>query len=193
VFILDEVMTGFRVAYGGAQAALRDHPDLTCVGKIVGGGLPAAAFGGKAEIMDQLAPLGPGLPGRHAVGEPDRDGRRLQDARAAAPARHLRAARVAVGPPGHGPPRRGRAAGVPATVERVGSMLTLFFTADPVTDYASAKRCDLARFGQFFRGMRDRGVSLPPSQFEAMFVSLAHSDDDIDAIVTAAAQTLAAG
>ncbi len=86
-----------------------------------------------------------------------------------------------------------RAAGVPAYVARVGSMLTLFFTAGPVTDYASAKTCDLARFASFFRGMRDRGVSLPPSQFEAMFVSLAFSDDDIDAIVTAAAQTLAAG
>jgi glutamate-1-semialdehyde-2,1-aminomutase len=107
VFILDEVMTGFRVAYGGAQALYGITPDLTCVGKIVGGGLPAAAFGGRAEIMDQLAPLGPVYQAGTLIGEPDRDGRRLQDARAAAPARHLRAARVAVGPPGHGPPRRG--------------------------------------------------------------------------------------
>jgi glutamate-1-semialdehyde 2,1-aminomutase len=191
VFILDEVMTGFRVAYGGAQALYGITPDLTCIGKIVGGGLPAAAFGGRAEIMDQLAPLGPVYQAGTLSGNPIAMAagcKMLELLRRPGTYERLESlsARLAMGLLG-----AARAAGVPATVERVGSMLTLFFTEGPVANYADAKRCDLARFGQFFRGMRDRGVSLPPSQFEAMFVSLAHSDDDIDAIVTAAAQTLA--
>ena len=193
VFIMDEVMTGFRVAYGGAQALYGITPDLTCVGKIVGGGLPAAAFGGKAAIMDHLAPLGPVYQAGTLSGNPIAMAaglKMLELLRRPGTYERLESlsARLEIGLLG-----ACRAAGVPACVERVGSMLTLFFTAGPVTDYASAKTCDLARFASFFRGMRDRGVSLPPSQFEAMFVSLAFSDDDIDAIVTAAAQTLAAG
>jgi len=193
VFIMDEVMSGFRVAYGGAQAVYGVTPDLTCVGKIVGGGLPAAAFGGKAAIMDHLAPLGPVYQAGTLSGNPIAMAaglKMLELLRRPGTYERLEslAARLEIGLIG-----ACRAAGVPAYVARVGSMLTLFFTADPVTDYASAKRCDLARFASFFRGMRDRGVSLPPSQFEAMFVSLAFSDDDIDDIVTAAAQTLAAG
>ena len=193
VFIMDEVMTGFRVAYGGAQALYGITPDLTCVGKIVGGGLPAAAFGGKAAIMDHLAPLGPVYQAGTLSGNPIAMAaglKMLELLRRPGTYERLESlsARLAIGLLG-----ACRAAGVPACVERVGSMLTLFFTAGPVTDYASAKTCDLARFASFFRGMRERGVSLPPSQFEAMFVSLAFSDDDIDAIVTAAAQTLAAG
>ena len=186
VLIFDEVMTGFRVAYGGAQARYGITPDLTTIGKIIGGGLPAAAFGGKAELMQKLAPLGPvyqagtlsgnplamaaGLKAMEILGRSgtyerlEQLGRRLGDGLHAA----------------------ARAAGVPAVVNRVGSMLTLFFCAGPVVDYASAKTADTARFGAFFRNMRDRGVFLPPSQFEAMFVSLAHTDEDIDQIVAAA-------
>ncbi|MEO8703522.1 MAG: glutamate-1-semialdehyde 2,1-aminomutase [Kofleriaceae bacterium] len=190
VLIFDEVMTGFRVAFGGAQARYNITPDLTTIGKIIGGGLPAAAFGGRAEIMQQLAPLGPvyqagtlsgnplamaaGLKAMEILGRPgtyerlEQLGKRLGDGLLAA----------------------AQAAGVPAVMNRVGSMLTLFFAAGPITDYASAKTADTTRFGSFFRKLRDRGVFLPPSQFEAMFVSLAHTEEDVDQIVTAARAAL---
>jgi glutamate-1-semialdehyde 2,1-aminomutase len=191
VLIFDEVITGFRVAYGGAQARYGVTPDLTTLGKIIGGGLPAAAFGGRADIMRQLAPLGPvyqagtlsgnplamaaGLKALEILGRPgtyerlEQLGKRLGDGLAAA----------------------AQAAKIPACINRVGSILTLFFAPGPITDYASAKTADTARFGAFFRKMRDRGVFLPPSQFEAMFVSLAHTDDDIDTIAAAAGAALA--
>ncbi len=192
VLIFDEVMTGFRVAYGGAQGRFHITPDLTTIGKVIGGGLPAAAFGGRADIMQKLAPLGPvyqagtlsgnplamaaGLKAMEILGRPgtyerlEHLGKRLGDGLLAA----------------------ATAAGVPAVMNRVGSMLTLFFAEGPVTDYESAKTSDTARFGSFFRKMRDRGVFLPPSQFEAMFVSLAHTDEDITHILDAAAASLAA-
>jgi len=190
VLIFDEVMTGFRVAYGGAQERYGVTPDLTTIGKIIGGGLPAAAFGGTAAIMQKLAPLGPvyqagtlsgnplamaaGLKAMEILGRPgtyDRLellGKRLGDGLLAA----------------------ATAAGVPAVMNRVGSMLTLFFTKGPVTNYETAKLADTQRFGAFFRKMRDRGVFLPPSQFEAMFVSLAHTDEDVDQIVAAARESV---
>jgi glutamate-1-semialdehyde 2,1-aminomutase len=190
VLVIDEVMTGFRVAYGGAQSLYNIKADLTCLGKIVGGGLPAAAFGGRRDIMEKLAPLGPvyqagtlsgnpvamaaGIKAMEILGRPgtyqrlDALGKRLGDGLAAAAA----------------------AAGVPSCVNRVGSMLTLFFTAGPVTDYASAKTSDTNRFGAFFRKMRERGVFLPPAQYEAMFVSLAHTDEDIDGVIAAAKASL---
>ncbi|HTL33129.1 MAG TPA: glutamate-1-semialdehyde 2,1-aminomutase [Kofleriaceae bacterium] len=190
LLIFDEVITGYRVSYRGAQGLYGITPDLTCLGKIVGGGLPAAAFGGRADIMQKLAPLGPvyqagtlsgnplamaaGLKALHILGRPgnyerlDQLGKRLGDGLLAA----------------------AQAAGVPACVNRVGSMVTLFFTAGPVTDYASAKTSDTQRFGAFFRKMRERGVFLPPSQFEAMFVSLAHTEEDVDQVVAAARDSL---
>ena len=190
VLIFDEVMSGFRCAFGGAQAIYGITPDLTCLGKIVGGGLPAAAFGGRAEIMQKLAPLGPvyqagtlsGNPiamaaGLAAIGILARPGtyerlnelgQRLATGLAAAAA----------------------AANVPVQINRIGSMITVFFTATPVTDYATAKTSDTARFGAFFRGMREAGVFLPPSQFEAMFVSLAHTDEDLDKVIAAAKASL---
>jgi glutamate-1-semialdehyde 2,1-aminomutase len=190
VLIFDEVMTGFRVAYGGAQALYGIRPDLTCVAKIIGGGLPAAAFGGRAEIMDKLAPLGPVYQAGTLSGNP------------LAMAAGLKTMEI-LGRPGTyerleqlssrlatGLLAATKAAGVPACVNRVGSMLTLFFTAGPVTDYATAKHADTERFGRFFRGMRERDVFLPPSQYEAMFVSLAHSDADIDHVITAATAAL---
>src|SRR5512140_2595492 len=192
VLIFDEVMTGFRVAFGGAQARFGVTPALTTIGKIIGGGLPAAAFGGRADIMQKLAPLGPvyqagtlsgnplamaaGLKAMEILGRPgtyerlEQLGKKLGDGLLAA----------------------AQAAQVPAVMNRVGSMLTLFFCAGPVTDYATAKAADAGRFGAFFRNMRDRGVFLPPSQFEAMFVSLAHTDEDVDQIVSAARASLAA-
>jgi glutamate-1-semialdehyde 2,1-aminomutase len=190
VLIFDEVMTGFRVAYGGAQARFGVTPDLTTLGKVIGGGLPAAAFGGRADIMEKLAPLGPVYQAGTLSGNPlamaaglktleilRRPGtyERLEVAGATLERDLLAAA---------------SAAGVPALVNRVGSMLTLFFTATPVTDYASAKTSDTSRFAAFFRGMRDRGVFLPPSQYEAMFVSLAHTDGDLAQIGAAARAAL---
>ena len=186
LLIFDEVITGFRVAYGGAQARFGITPDLTCLGKIVGGGLPAAVFGGRADIMQKLSPLGPvyqagtlsgnplamaaGLKAIEILGRPGSYGR-LEDV-----GKRL----------GDGLAKAAADAGVPACVNRLGSMVTLFFTKGPVTDYASAKTSDTARFGAFFRAMREAGVFLPPSQFEAMFVSLAHTDEEIDQVIAAA-------
>jgi len=192
VLIFDEVMTGFRVAYGGAQARYGITPDLTTIGKVIGGGLPAAAFGGRADIMQKLAPLGPVYQAGTLSGNP------------LAMAAGLKAMEILARPGsyerlehlgkklGDGLLAAAQAANVPATMNRVGSMLTLFFSAIPVIDYATAKTTDTVRFGTFFRNMRDRGVFLPPSQFEAMFVSLAHTDEDIDQIVAAARSSLAA-
>lgn len=190
LLIFDEVITGFRVGYGGAQALYGITPDLTCLGKIVGGGLPAACFGGRADIMQKLAPLGPvyqagtlsgnplamaaGLKELEILGRPgvyerlDSLGKRLADGLAAA----------------------AKAGGVPHSINRIGSMVTMFFTGTPVTDYATAKTSDTARFATFFRKMRERGVFLPPSQFEAMFVSLAHTDEDVDQVIAAAKASL---
>ncbi|HWO19358.1 MAG TPA: glutamate-1-semialdehyde 2,1-aminomutase [Kofleriaceae bacterium] len=191
VLIFDEVMTGFRVAYGGAQARYGIKPDLTTIGKVIGGGLPAAAFGGRAEIMQKLAPLGPVYQAGTLSGNP------------LAMAAGLKAMEILARPGtyerlealgqklGDGLAAAAAAAGVRACVNRVGSMLTLFFAPGPITDYASAKAADTARFGAFFRKMRDRGVFLPPSQFEAMFVSLAHSDEDIETILASARASLA--
>jgi glutamate-1-semialdehyde 2,1-aminomutase len=188
LLILDEVMTGFRVAYGGAQALYDVTPDLTCIGKVIGGGLPAAAFGGRADIMDKLAPLGPVYQAGTLSGNP------LAMAAGLATLEILRrpgtyerleasGARLAVA-------LANAAQGIPHVINRVGAMLTLFFCEGPVTDYASAKKADTQKFGAFFRGMRERGVFLPPSQFEAMFVSLAHGDGEIDEIGAAARETL---
>jgi glutamate-1-semialdehyde 2,1-aminomutase len=191
VLVFDEVMTGYRVAAEGAQGLFGITPDLTTLGKVIGGGLPAAAFGGRAEIMRHLAPLGPvyqagtlsgnplamaaGLKALELLARPgtyerlERLGQRLGDGLAAA----------------------ARDAGVPACVNRVGSLVTLFFAPGPITDYASAKTADTARYGSFFRKMRDRGVFLPPSQFEAMFLSLAHTDEDLETILAAARASIA--
>jgi len=186
VLIFDEVMTGFRVAYGGVQARYNIKPDLTTIGKIIGGGLPAAAFGGRADIMRELAPLGPVYQAGTLSGNP------------LAMAAGLKAMEILARPGtyerlealgqrlGDGLLAAATAAKIPACLNRVGSMLTLFFCAGPVTDFASAKAADTAKFGTFFRKLRDRGVFLPPSQFEAMFVSLAHTDEDIDQIVNEA-------
>ncbi len=191
VLIFDEVMTGFRVAFGGAQARYNIKPDLTTIGKIIGGGLPAAAFGGRADIMHKLAPLGPVYQAGTLSGNP------------LAMAAGIKAMEILSRPGtyerleqlgarlGDGLLAAAKAAGVPALVNRVGSMLTLFFCDPPVTDYQSAKAADTQRFGSFFRGMRDRGVFLPPSQFEAAFISLAHTDEHVDQIVAAAKAALA--
>jgi glutamate-1-semialdehyde 2,1-aminomutase len=180
LLIFDEVMTGFRVALGGAQQLYGVKPDLTTMGKIIGGGLPLAAYGGRADVMAKIAPLGPVYQAGTLSGNP------LAVAAGLAVLRYLiahpetydaleaRATQLcAWTPPG-------------VTVNRVGSMFTFFFSPDFVTDWDSAKKCDTARFGKFFHHMLERGVYLAPSQFEAGFVSAAHSEADIAATVAAA-------
>jgi len=180
LLIIDEVMTGFRVALGGAQERFGIKPDLTTIGKIAGGGLPLAAYGGRRDVMQKIAPLGPVYQAGTLSGNP------LAVAAGLAMLRHLsqnpkvyvdlerRAAQLtAWTPPG-------------MTINRVGSMFTFFFTPDAVRDWESAKKSDTARFAKFFHSMLERGVYLAPSQFEAAFLSAAHSDDDIRLTVEAA-------
>ncbi|GAB4247922.1 MAG: glutamate-1-semialdehyde 2,1-aminomutase [Thermoleophilia bacterium] len=191
VLIFDEVMTGFRVAYGGAQERYGVLPDMTTLGKVIGGGLPVGAFGGRREIMEKVAPAGniyqagtlSGNPLAMAAGIATLDVLAGGDAYAVLEGRGARLQ--------EGLEAAARAAGVPVCVQRVGAMLTVFFTAGPVTDFATAKRSDTERYGAFFRGMLERGIYLAPSQFEAAFLSVAHTEDDIDQTVAAAAAVLA--
>jgi glutamate-1-semialdehyde 2,1-aminomutase len=185
LLILDEVMTGFRVAPGGAQQRFGIKPDLTTLGKIIGAGLPMAAYGGRADVMKKIAPVGPVYQAGTLSGNP------LAVSAGLAMLRHLdshpeiyetleaRAAQLTEWtPPG-------------VTVNRVGSMFTFFFTPQPVTDWQSAKHSDTARFGKFFHFMLERGAYLAPSQFEAGFVSAAHSEADIRHTVEAAREFFA--
>ena len=189
LLVFDEVITGFRVARGGATERTRVRPDLVCLGKIVGGGLPVGAYGGSRALMSHVAPLGAayqagtlsGNPLAMAAGAATLD--LLDDAAYA----RLEAAGARLE---RGLVDAARGADVPARVQRVSSLLTLFFTDRAVRNDDDARRSDLARFAAFHRGMLRRGVLLPPSQFECLFLSLAHTDEDIDAIVSAAASTL---
>jgi glutamate-1-semialdehyde 2,1-aminomutase len=190
LLIFDEVITGFRVAYGGAQALYGVTPDLTCLGKIIGGGLPVGAYGGRRDLMAHVAPLGGVYQAGTLSGNPLAVAaglatlRALQDPSAY---RRLEAlgARLQAGLEG-----AAREAGIPLTVNRVGSMLTGFFAEGPVTDYASAKRSDTTRYAKFFHAMLERGVFLAASQFEAAFVSLAHTEADIETAAGAAREAL---
>lgn len=190
VLIFDEVMTGFRVAFGGAQTLFGITPDLTTLGKIVGGGLPIGAYGGKAEIMDHVLPAGKVFQAGTLSGNPVATAAGIATLRALrdeTPYAQLeqRSARLAAGLD-----EAATAAGIPHTVVRVGSMLTLFFNPDPVTDWRVASRCDRARFAKYFWGLIDRGVYMPCSQFEALFVSARHSEADIEATIGAAREVL---
>ncbi len=185
LLIFDEVMTGFRVAYGGAQARFGVTPDMTALGKIIGGGLPIAAYGGSAEVMNHVAPMGPIYQAGTLSGNP------LAVSAGLAMLSYLKAH-----PEVYTTIEERTAAlcsdNLPGvTVNRVGSMFTFFFTDEPVFDYASAKKCDTAKFGKFFHHMLDHGVYLAPSQFEAGFVGYAHSAADIDATREAARQFFA--
>jgi len=192
LLIFDEVITGFRLAYGGAQGVYGVAPDLTCLGKVIGGGLPVGAYGGRADVMEMVAPQGPVYQAGTLSGNPlamaagiatlkslrrsgiyeklDRRAARLAEAMAVAA-------------------KRSR---VPVQVSRAGSLLTAFFTAAPVVDYESARRADTALFSAFFNRLLEQGIYWPPSQFEAAFVSLAHSDADIDRTIEAIDRTFAA-
>jgi len=180
VLIFDEVITGFRLALGGAQERFGIRPDLTCLGKIIGGGLPVGAYGGKAEIMDRVAPDGPVYQAGTLSGNPlamaagvamlkvvNRPGF-YADLEAKAAWFGDQLAAIAARAP------------VPTVLNRIGSMMTCFFTAEPVTDYQSAMRADAGLYGQYFRHMREGGVWLAPSQFEAAFVSAAHDREHLE-------------
>jgi glutamate-1-semialdehyde 2,1-aminomutase len=191
LLIYDEVMTGFRLAYGGAQALFKQSPDLTVLGKVVGGGLPVGAFGGRADVMAKVLPAGPVFQAGTLSGNPlamAAGVATLLELRERPPYAKLEAlsARLA-----DGLTRAATAAGVPHRVQRGGSMFTLFFTGVPVTDYDTAKTSDTAKFARFFWAMLDRGVYLPCSQFEAAFVSAAHTDADVNRTVAAAREALA--
>ena len=195
LLIFDEVMTGFRVAFGGASELYNIKPDLTTLGKIIGGGLPVGAYGGPAKIMDLVAPVGPVYQAGTLSGNP------LAMAAGIATLCQLKANRekfyqqldenadklVA------GVTAAANEAGVAMTANRVGSMFTFFFTGKQVTDWESAATCDTAKFGRFHGALLDAGVWLPPSQFEAAFLSVAHTQGDIDETIAAAREALECG
>lgn len=192
LLILDEVMTGFRVALGGAQQRYGITPDLTTLGKIIGGGLPCGAFGGRADVMEYLAPLGPVYQAGTLSGNP------LAMAAGIATLKELIAREGEIyaqlekttAAIANGVAAIAHEAGVPLTTNRVGSMFTWFFTGEPVTDFASAAKSDTKAFGRFHRAMLQAGVWLPPSQFEAAFVSTAHGETEIATTLEAARTTL---
>ncbi|HEY4380996.1 MAG TPA: glutamate-1-semialdehyde 2,1-aminomutase [Acidobacteriaceae bacterium] len=193
LLIVDEVMTGFRLSLGGAQQVYGITPDLTTMGKILGGGLPCGAFGGRADVMDYLAPLGPVYQAGTLSGNP------LAMAAGVATIAHLIEHEAEMYPQlerttkaiAEGVAEIAREAKVPLTTNRVGSMFTWFFTPGPVTDFASASTSDTAAFGRFHRSMLQAGVWLPPSQFEAAFVSAAIGPAEVQAVLDAARGALA--
>jgi glutamate-1-semialdehyde 2,1-aminomutase len=180
LLVFDEVITGFRVARGGAQERFGVVPDLTILGKIVGGGLPLAAFGGRADVMDRLAPAGPVYQAGTLSGNP------LATAAGLSVLRRLRDPRLYVDLEQRGA-RLEQGLAPFGCVRRVGAMLTLFMTDGGVRNFDDAQRCDVERYGGLFRHLLERGVYVAPSQFEAMFLSLAHGDDEIDRTVEAVA------
>ncbi len=186
VLIFDEVISGFRVNYGGAQALYGIKPDLTVLGKIIGGGLPVGAYGGRKEIMDLIAPSGPVYQAGTLSGNP------LAVAAGLATLKQLKARGIYKklednsNALAKGMGEAAKKAGISVTQTRVGSMLTTFFTPGPVVDWNTAKQCDTKRYGQFFHAMLDQGIYLAPSQFEAAFLSTAHSAQDIAKTIKAA-------
>jgi len=193
VLIFDEVMTGFRVAFGGAQELYNIKPDLTTMGKIIGGGLPVGAYGGSKEIMDLVAPLGPMYQAGTLSGNP------LAMAAGCAMLKQLRDRKDEIYPKidklsgelVNGVMAAARDAGVSLCANRVGSMFTWFFQKGPVTDWDSASKSDTEAFGKFFRAMLDAGVYLPPSQYEAAFLGATHSEEDVQRTIAAAKQAFA--
>ena len=192
LLVFDEVMTGFRLAFGGAQELYAIQPDLTTLGKIIGGGLPVGAYGGPSEIMELVAPLGPMYQAGTLSGNP------LAMAAGYATLRYLRehkdiyakldkfSAEVVAGVAA-----AAKDAGVNMCHNRVGSMFTWFFARGPITDWTSAATCDTEAFGRFFRAMLDNGIYLPPSQFESAFMSAAHTERDLQQTIAAAKQAFA--
>lgn len=190
VLIFDEVMTGFRVSYGGAQQLYKIKPDLTCLGKVIGGGLPVGAYGGKLEIMGKIAPIGPIYQAGTLSGNPLAMTAGIETLKLLARPGVYKALEKSSAELEKGLRAAAVEAGVPVTLNRVGSMFTGFFTDQKVRDFAGAKTSDTARFGRFFLSMLKNGVNLAPSQFEAAFLSLAHSRADIAKTIEAARKSL---
>ncbi len=190
LLVFDEVITGFRVSYGGAQALYGVTPDITCLGKVIGGGLPVGAYGGRREIMEVVAPLGPMYQAGTLSGNPLAVAAGIAALKALQqPGIYERLERIgallAVGLA-----EAAQRARVPVTVNRVGSMLTAFFCQGPVTSYTDVQRADTRAYGRYFHGMLERGIYLAPSQFESAFVSLAHTEEDIEQTLEAAREAL---
>ncbi|MCY7860375.1 glutamate-1-semialdehyde 2,1-aminomutase [Bacillus haynesii] len=185
LLIFDEVMTGFRVGYNCAQGYFGVTPDLTCLGKVIGGGLPVGAYGGKAEIMEKIAPSGPIYQAGTLSGNPLAMTAGLETLKQLTPESYREFSRKADRLE-KGISEAAEKNGIPCTFNRAGSMIGFFFTNEPVINYDTAKQSDLGLFAEYYKGMADEGVFLPPSQFEGLFLSTAHTDDDIEHTIKAA-------
>jgi glutamate-1-semialdehyde 2,1-aminomutase len=192
LLIFDEVITGFRLSYGGAQELLKIKPDLTCLGKIIGGGLPVGAYGGNKEIMKWVAPEGPVYQAGTLSGNPLAVAagiavlQALKSVEAYPMLERMTAELVS------GLRTASGKAGIPVQINTIGSMFTVFFATEPVTDFQTAKQSDTARYGKFFHALLEKGVYFPPSQFETCFVSLAHSKSDIKTTIHAVGEAFPA-
>jgi glutamate-1-semialdehyde 2,1-aminomutase len=187
ILIFDEVMTGFRVAYGGAQALYGITPDLTCMGKVIGGGLPVGAYGGKEELMSKVAPEGPVYQAGTLSGNPVAMAAGIATLQCLQKSGYYEALESKSAALAAGLKKAADKAGIPVTTNRVGSMLGMFFTDQPVSNFAEAQTSDVDRFAKYYRAMLEEGIYLAPSQYEAGFVSSAHSEEDIEATLRGAA------
>lgn len=190
VLIFDEVMTGFRVAFGGAQQLYNIKPDMTCLGKVIGGGMPVGCYGGRREIMEKIAPIGPIYQAGTLSGNPIAMTAGIETLKILATGKAYKTLEKTSAELENGLRAAAKEAGVALTINRVGSMFTAFFTDKRVIDFASAKTSDTAKFGSFFRSMLAQGVNLAPSQFEASFLSLAHTKADVSKTIEAARKSL---
>ncbi|MFC2073129.1 glutamate-1-semialdehyde 2,1-aminomutase [Chloroflexota bacterium] len=190
LLIFDEVITGFRVAYGGAQALYGVNPDLTCLGKIIGGGLPVGAYGGRREIMEMMAPIGPVYQAGTLSGNPLAMTAGIETLKLLSQPEVYRQLEAKASSLEEGIAKSASAVSISLRISRVTSLLTAFFTTKQVVDYESATQSDTTLFGRFFHRLLSEGIYWPPSQFEAAFVSLAHSDEDIQATVRAITKAL---
>jgi glutamate-1-semialdehyde 2,1-aminomutase len=186
LLIFDEVITGFRLSYGGAQGLLKIKPDLTCLGKIIGGGLPVGAYGGHREIMKWIAPEGPVYQAGTLSGNPLAVAAGIATLKALNKAGNYAKLERMTGELVAGLRKAAQESGAQVQINTLGSMFTVFFASSPITDFQTAKTCDTTRYGRFFHAMMDRGVYFPPSQFETCFISLAHTKADISHTVQAA-------
>lgn len=190
LLIFDEVITGFRVSYGGAQGLYAIHPDLTCLGKVIGGGLPVGAYGGRREVMEQVAPLGPAYQAGTLSGNPLAMTAGIETLKLLRNGRIYEELEERSDALAHGIEEAYRRVNLSCCLNRVGSIWTLFFAAGPIEDDQDIERADVKGYARYFRTMLERGISLPPSQFEAAFLSSAHTAQDVAVTVEAAQEAL---